>query len=172
MGHTRPLFCSFSHCMDKYSTNLTINDKSIDGMLGSRTRGGRMEGADESTELWWHPTIIESFNRTRIFLNSIIPLVGLPFLNFYLAQSQKALAWLQQLKTKVLTCTQKVYFYFFHKVVNCGSNLIASSTAHKFDFESSSCLANSALFFALKSFCSRKVEHEIERKKNAADARF
>ena len=24
-------------------------------MLGSRTRGGRMEGADESTELWWHP---------------------------------------------------------------------------------------------------------------------
>ena len=85
MGHTRPLFCSFSHCMDKYSTNLTNNDKSIDGMLGSRTRGGRMEGADESTELWWHPTIIESFNRTRIFLNSIIPLVGLPFLNFYLA---------------------------------------------------------------------------------------
>ena len=35
-----------------YSTNLTINDKSIDGVLGTRTRGGRMEGADESTELW------------------------------------------------------------------------------------------------------------------------
>ena len=26
-------------------------------MLGSRTQGGRMEGADESTELWWHPNI-------------------------------------------------------------------------------------------------------------------
>ena len=25
-------------------------------MLGSRTQGGRMEGADESTELWCHPT--------------------------------------------------------------------------------------------------------------------
>ena len=43
----------FSH--DKYSTNLTINDKSIDGVLGTRTRGGRMVGADESTELWRHP---------------------------------------------------------------------------------------------------------------------
>ena len=30
---------------------MTINDKSIDGVLG----GGRMEGADESTELWRHP---------------------------------------------------------------------------------------------------------------------
>ena len=43
----------FSH--DKYSTNLTINDKSIDGMLGTQTRGGRMVGEDESTELWRHP---------------------------------------------------------------------------------------------------------------------
>ena len=38
--------------MDKYSTNLTINEKSVDGMLGSQTWGGRMEGVDESTELW------------------------------------------------------------------------------------------------------------------------
>ena len=36
-------------------TNFTINDKSIDGVLGSQTRGGMMEGADESTELWRHP---------------------------------------------------------------------------------------------------------------------
>ena len=36
-------------------TNFTLNDKSIDGVLGSRTRGGMMEGADESTELWRHP---------------------------------------------------------------------------------------------------------------------
>ena len=52
MEQTRPLFVhfsSFSH--DKYSTNLTINDKSVDGMLGTRTRGGRMVGADESTEI-------------------------------------------------------------------------------------------------------------------------
>ena len=26
-----------------------------DGMLGTRTRGSRMEGANESTELWQHP---------------------------------------------------------------------------------------------------------------------
>ena len=29
--------------------------KSLDGMLGTRTRGGRMEDADESTVLWRHP---------------------------------------------------------------------------------------------------------------------
>ena len=46
------LFSFFSH--DKYSTN-TINEKSVDGVLGTRTRGGRMVGADESTELWRHP---------------------------------------------------------------------------------------------------------------------
>ena len=49
-------FRSFSQHKDKYSTNFTINDKSIDGVLGSRTRGGMMEVADESTELWRHPS--------------------------------------------------------------------------------------------------------------------
>ena len=48
------LFSLFSH--NKYSTNLTINDKSIDNVLGNRTQGGRMVGADKSTELWRHPT--------------------------------------------------------------------------------------------------------------------
>ena len=43
------LFSFFSH--DKYST-ITINEKSIDGLLGTRTWGGRMVGADKYTELW------------------------------------------------------------------------------------------------------------------------
>ena len=30
-------------------------EKSIDNVLGTWTRGGKMEGADESTELWRHP---------------------------------------------------------------------------------------------------------------------
>ena len=38
------IFVLFSHRLDKYSINLTINDKSIDGMLGSQTRVGKMEG--------------------------------------------------------------------------------------------------------------------------------
>ena len=46
------LFLFFSH--DKYSTNLTINNKSINGVLGNRTQGSRMVGADKSTELWRH----------------------------------------------------------------------------------------------------------------------
>ena len=52
IGQTRPLlvyFVLFSHHLDKYSTNLTIDDKSIDGLLGTQTRGGRMVGTDEST---------------------------------------------------------------------------------------------------------------------------
>ena len=40
--------------LTSHGTNLTINDKSVDGVLGSRTLGGRMEGADESTEVWRH----------------------------------------------------------------------------------------------------------------------
>ena len=43
------LFSSFLQHNDKYSTNLTI--KSVDGVLGTRTRGGRIVSADESTEL-------------------------------------------------------------------------------------------------------------------------
>ena len=39
----------------KYSTNLSINNESIDCLLGTRTRGGRMVGADKSTELHRHP---------------------------------------------------------------------------------------------------------------------
>ena len=31
--------------------NVTIIDKSVDGVLGTRTRGGRIEGGDKSTEL-------------------------------------------------------------------------------------------------------------------------
>ena len=52
------LFSFLSH--DKYSTN-TINDKSIDGVLGTRTRGGRIVGADESTELGVTPSYFTYF---------------------------------------------------------------------------------------------------------------
>ena len=38
------LFSFFSQCKDKYSTNLTKNGKSINGVLGTRTKDGRMEG--------------------------------------------------------------------------------------------------------------------------------
>ena len=34
---------------------LDLVDKRVDGVLGIRTLGGSMEGADESTELWRHP---------------------------------------------------------------------------------------------------------------------
>ena len=45
------LFSSFPHYTIQYI------DESVDSVLGIRTRGGRMEGADESTELWRHPQV-------------------------------------------------------------------------------------------------------------------
>ena len=51
MGQIRPLFVYFrSFRMANIEQN-EYNDKSIDDELVTRTRGGRMEGADESTEL-------------------------------------------------------------------------------------------------------------------------
>ena len=51
MAQARPLFVYFrSFQMTKNSLNI-INDKSIDGVLGSRTQGGRMVGTDESTDM-------------------------------------------------------------------------------------------------------------------------
>ena len=45
------LFSSFPHY-----TILQI-DESVDGVLGTRIWGGRMEGTDESTELCWQPRL-------------------------------------------------------------------------------------------------------------------
>ena len=44
------LFSSFL-----FYTNQIQIDKSVDGVLGTQTRGGRMDGVDKSTELWCHP---------------------------------------------------------------------------------------------------------------------
>ena len=48
------LFLSFSH----YNFNNT-NGKSIDGVLGIRTRNRSMVGADITTELWRPPTVVK-----------------------------------------------------------------------------------------------------------------
>ena len=53
MGQSQPLFVYFRLF---YKTQTKYNlIKSIDGVLGTQTRGGRIEGADKSTDLWWHP---------------------------------------------------------------------------------------------------------------------
>ena len=54
MGQSRPFFCLFS----------SFQHKSIFGVLGIRTRSGRMEGADESTELRRHPKPETKFKPT------------------------------------------------------------------------------------------------------------
>ena len=49
MGQSRALFVYFPSFLDTISIQI---EKSIDGVLGNRTRGRRMVGADETTELW------------------------------------------------------------------------------------------------------------------------
>ena len=52
MGQSRPLFVYFGSF-----------EKSVDGVLGIRTRGRRMVGADETTELWRPPINDERYRR-------------------------------------------------------------------------------------------------------------
>ena len=50
MGQSRPLFVYFRYFLDTFSV-IQI-EKCVDGVLGIQTRGCRMVGADETTELW------------------------------------------------------------------------------------------------------------------------
>ena len=52
MGQPRPLFVYF--CSFPITISIQI-EKSEDGVLGIRTRGRMMVGADETTELWRPP---------------------------------------------------------------------------------------------------------------------
>ena len=52
MAQTHGSFLSFLNAM----TNIVgtkFDYKSVDGVIGIRTRDRRIAGADESTELWW-----------------------------------------------------------------------------------------------------------------------
>ena len=49
MGQSRPLFVYFHSFLVTISTQI---EKSLDGVLGIRTRGRRMVGSDEYMELW------------------------------------------------------------------------------------------------------------------------
>ena len=49
MGQFRPLFVYFRSFLSTISIQI---EKSIDGVLGIRTRGRRMVGADKTMELW------------------------------------------------------------------------------------------------------------------------
>ena len=53
MGQSQPLFVYFRYFLATIS--IIQIEKSIDGVLGIRTRGRRMVGADETTELWRPP---------------------------------------------------------------------------------------------------------------------
>ena len=59
MGQSRPLFVYFSSFL--ITISILKIAKSIDGVLGIRTRGLRMVGADETTELWRPLHVMKTF---------------------------------------------------------------------------------------------------------------
>ena len=56
MGQSRPLCVYFRYFLGTIS--IIQIEKSEDGVLGIRTRGRRMVGADETTELWRPPNYL------------------------------------------------------------------------------------------------------------------
>ena len=54
MGQSWPLFVYFRSSLITISIQI---EKSIDGVLGIRTRGRRLVGTDKTTELWRPPCI-------------------------------------------------------------------------------------------------------------------
>ena len=54
-GQNLPLFVYFLSFHLTNIAQILKMIKSVDGVLGTRTRDGKKVGADESTELWRHP---------------------------------------------------------------------------------------------------------------------
>ena len=53
---TNPLSYGGRNVIATLLAQWTLNDKIVYGVPGTQSWVGKMEGADESTELWWHPT--------------------------------------------------------------------------------------------------------------------
>ena len=69
-GQTQPRFSLFSFIsQDRYNTNLTINDKSIDGVLRTWTRGCRIVGTGHGGTPWWKKLV----HRLLLQLNLFFP---------------------------------------------------------------------------------------------------
>ena len=53
MGQSRPFFVYFRHFL--HTISIIQIEKSVDGVVGIRTQGRKMVGADKTTELWRPP---------------------------------------------------------------------------------------------------------------------
>ena len=76
IGKTRPLFVIFFPFTISTKTNILQceYDKSVNYMLGTQTRGSRMVGAEEFTELRRHPYLTISLH---IFANNLLSSLNL-----------------------------------------------------------------------------------------------
>ena len=65
MGQSRSLFVYFRSFLIPITVSIKQIEKSVDGVLGIRTRARRMVGVDETTELWRHPKIVHFYGALK-----------------------------------------------------------------------------------------------------------
>ena len=70
MGQSRPLFVYFRYLL---ITILIIQIEKKLGVLGIRTWGRKLVGADKTTELWWPPTECQCYSEPSYLLERIEP---------------------------------------------------------------------------------------------------
>ena len=72
MGQSKPLFVYFRYFLITISTQI---EKSVDGVLGIRSRGRSLVGVDKTTELWRPPSAMLSYylNATTYNLADLSP---------------------------------------------------------------------------------------------------
>ena len=74
MGQAQSRFCLFSFFShEKMLHKFDYKWKSVYGVLGTQTQGGRMVGSDKSTKLWRHPRKQELvFHFKSVYLDDLL----------------------------------------------------------------------------------------------------
>ena len=73
MGQSRPLFVYFRSFLIPITISIIQIEKSIDGVHGIQTRGRRIVGKEETTELWRHPKIPFFVESSLVSLTNALP---------------------------------------------------------------------------------------------------
>ena len=87
MGKFRPLFVYFRY----FLATISIIEKSVDEVLGIRTRGRRMVGANKTTELWLCFKLIRKLKFNLKVFDFLFLLLNTSFFSLLVKNSLSAL---------------------------------------------------------------------------------
>ena len=112
-GESQPLFVYFRPFPQNTIQIL------IDGVHGTQTWGGRMEGADESNELWLPPIVLHDFEWVKFSTFSSLSLVyqsssvKLKYLNIVPLYLLKVIALMEPLKIQIRVQKFRILYLIF-----------------------------------------------------------